>query len=280
MPTQLAEVGEARIAERPPADVTFAQRHFRYLVGVLALAVLYRGAAEIGYALQFAGPVAAIVWLPVGIGVAFLYLGGLRYWPGVLIGDLLANDYDALPIGSALGQTTGNMLEVLVITMLLRAFVPRGDPLGSVRCLGLMLVAIVAGTTVSATIGMFSLWLGDVIESGELPRVWRTWWLGDASGALIVLPLALVWARPPPRSWWRRRGLEAGLVLIALFALSEAALHASRPLTYIVFPALIWAALRLGRHGATVAIALAAGFAIWETTRQVGPFDYESLTYS
>jgi signal transduction histidine kinase len=280
MPMELAQVGDARIAGRPTADTTSAHRHLHYVVGVLALAALYRGAAEIGYTLQFAGPVAAIVWLPVGIGVAFLYLGGLRFWPGVLIGDLLANDYGALPIGSALGQTIGNVLEVLVITMLLRALVPRGDPLGSVRCLGRMLVAIVAGATVSATIGMLSLWLGDVIQSGELPRVWRTWWLGDASGALIVLPLALAWSRPPSRSWWRRRGLEAALMLAALFALSEVALHASRPLSYIVFPALIWAALRLGKRGATVAIAVAAGFAVWETTRQVGPFAYESLTYS
>jgi signal transduction histidine kinase len=69
-------------------------------------------------------------------------------------------------------------------------------------------------------------------------------------------------------------------MLIALIALSEVALHASRPLAYIVFPALIWAGLRLGRHGATVAIAVSAGFAVWETTRQVGPFAYESVTYS
>src|ERR1700741_3291240 len=63
---------------------------------VVGLAVLYRAAAEIGYALQFAGPVAAIVWLPVGVGIAFLYLGGLRFWPGVLVGGLVANNYNAL----------------------------------------------------------------------------------------------------------------------------------------------------------------------------------------
>jgi len=45
--------------------------------------------------------------LPVGVGIAFLYLGGIAYWPGVLIGDLLANDYSVLPFGSALGQTCG-----------------------------------------------------------------------------------------------------------------------------------------------------------------------------
>jgi signal transduction histidine kinase len=258
----------------------FADPRARLLGGVLALAVLYRATAEIGYALQFAGPVAAIVWLPVGIGVAWLYLGGLRYWPGVLVGDLLANDYGALPLGSALGQTFGNVLEVVVIALLMRRLVPRGDPLGSVAGVGGMLVAIATGTVVSASIGMTSLWLGDVIDAGELPRVWRTWWLGDASGALVVLPLALAWARPPSADWWRSRGVEAGLVLVALVALSELALRTSRPLTYLVFPALIWAALRLGRHGATVAITVAACFAIWETTREIGPFAYESVTYS
>ena len=174
-----------------------ANRHVSYLVGVVALAVLYRGVAEIGYALNFAGPVAAIAWLPVGVGIAFLYLGGLRYWPGVLIGDLLANDYVALPLGSALGQTFGNLLEVLAATLLLRRLVPGGDPLGSVAGLGRMLVAVGVGTAVSAIVGPISMLLGDVIQGDELPRVWRTWWLGDASGALIVLPLALAWATPP-----------------------------------------------------------------------------------
>jgi len=85
----------------------------RYPVGLAALAGLYYAGAKTGYLLEFAGPVAAIVWLPVGVGIAFLYLGGLRYWPGVLIGDLLANDYMTLPLGSALGQTCGNVLEVV-----------------------------------------------------------------------------------------------------------------------------------------------------------------------
>ena len=125
----------------------------RYLLGVLALAAAYLGAAQIGYALQFSGPVAAIVWLPAGVGIAFLYLGGLRYWPGVVLGDLLANEYVAVPFGSALGQTAGNVLEIVVATVLLRRLVPRGGPLESVAGVGGMLVAIVAGTAVSATVG-------------------------------------------------------------------------------------------------------------------------------
>src|SRR5262249_52780695 len=82
----------------------------RRLVAAAALAGAYYGSAKIGSELEFVGPVAAIVWPPVGVGIAFLYLGGAQLWPGVVVGDLLANNYMTLPIGSALGQTVGNTL--------------------------------------------------------------------------------------------------------------------------------------------------------------------------
>ena len=88
----------------------------RYGLGIAVLAGAYYAGAHLGYAFEFSGPVAAIVWLPAGIGIAFLYLFGLRFWPGVVIGDLLVNNYSALPLGSALGQSVGNLLEVLIAT--------------------------------------------------------------------------------------------------------------------------------------------------------------------
>src|SRR5207248_11640276 len=109
---------------------------FRYLGGLVALVALYYGAAQLGYALGFAGPVASIVWLPVGVGISFLYLFGLEFWPGVVIGDLLSNDYMALPFGSALGQTCGNLLEVVVATVLIHRLVRRGPPLATAGGVG------------------------------------------------------------------------------------------------------------------------------------------------
>ena len=49
-----------------------AQRHhgrerLRYPTLLLALIGAYYGAAQLVYALEVAGPIAAIVWLPVGI---------------------------------------------------------------------------------------------------------------------------------------------------------------------------------------------------------------------
>ena len=194
----------------PASFVSAGHHRIRYVLGVVALAAAYYGAAEVGYALDFAGPVAAILWLPVGVAIAFLALAGLRLWPGVLVGDLLANDYTTLPLGSALGQTSGNMLEVLVAALLIRRLLRRGSPLDSVGGLGGLLVALAAGTAISATVGPLSLLLGGVITSDELADVWRTWWLGDFTGALVVVPLAIAWSRPLPTAWSHGRSARGG----------------------------------------------------------------------
>jgi signal transduction histidine kinase len=248
----------------------------RYLVEVLGLTAMYFLAAQVGYAFEFAGPVAAIVWLPVGVAISFLYLGGARLWPGVLVGDLLVNDYSALPIGTAVGQTVGNVLEVLVATLLMRRFIPRGAPLAGVGSLARMVTALAAG----AAVGALSLLVGDVIDSGAAPDVWRTWWLGDFAGALVVVPAALAWYRPLPRRWPRTRRVEAALMVAAVAGASELAFRSHEPVAYLVFPTLIWAALRFGERGATLAITIAVGSAVWNTTHNEGPFVFRSTTHS
>ena len=257
-----------------------ALRRARYPLQVAAVAAVYYGSARLGFALEFAGPVAAIVWLPAGVAIAVLYLWGIRFWPGVLVGDLLANDYGALPLGSAIGQTCGNMVEVVGTALLIRRLVPRGSPLDSVGGLGRMVAAIMAGTLASAIIGTVSLWLGGVVAGEEVLKVWRTWWLGDAAGALVVVPFAIAWHRGPPAGWLRGREVEAVALLAAIFVLGELALRSHTPIVYLVFPPLIWAALRFGGCGVTLAITIAVGQAVWNTTHYFGPFSFESITRS
>jgi signal transduction histidine kinase len=61
-------------------------------------------------------------------------------------------------------------------------------------------------------------------------------------------------------------------LLTAVAGLSVIALSAEQPLTYMVFPAFIWAALRFGPQGATVAVAVGAVIAIVVTSQQQGAF--------
>jgi signal transduction histidine kinase len=250
----------------------------RYLLELLLVVVVYYASAHLGYALGFAGPVASIVWLPVGVGAAILYLRGPALWPGVVVGDLLVNNYTALPVGSAVGQSFGNLLEVLVCAVLLRRLAARNAPLSTISSLMGVLVAITAATAISATIGLLSLYLGGVVTLQSIPHLWRTWWLGDFCGALIVLSLVLAWSPLPARPWFRGHVTEVTLLLVTLVLLSLVTIHSGRPLSYLAFPALIWAALRFGPRGATLAITITASFAIWSTTHFMGPFAFESLT--
>ncbi len=245
--------------------------------GLLILA--YYAAAHLGYAFEFAGPVAAIVWLPVGVGIAGLYLFGLRFLPAVVIGDLLVNNYSALPVAAAIGQTFGNALEVVIAAALLRRLAWRGGPLVSVAGVGGLFAALLAGTLVSATIGSLSLLLGGVITSGSLGHVWRTWWLGDFCGAIVVVPLALASVPGTPLASLRGRVAEGALVLATLVVLSLIATMGGPPLSYLAFPALIWAALRFGPRGAAVTLAISAAFTIWDTTHSRGPFAVSSITH-
>ena len=56
----------------------------------MLLAAAYYGAAKLGQTLQYTASVAAI-WPPAGVGIAALYLWGIRWWPGLLLGELLVN---------------------------------------------------------------------------------------------------------------------------------------------------------------------------------------------
>ena len=248
----------------------------RYLGGVLLLAAAYYGAAKLGQTLRYTASVSAI-WPPAGLGIAALYLWGLRWWPGLLLAELVVNGElllgdSPLPVGSLLGQQAGNMGELIVGAILLRRLIGPGAALDRTEQVGGMLLALGIATAISATVGTLSMLAGGVIEGSEALTFWRTWWLGDTSGGLVVLPLMLTWAANPRAAWRRTCTWEGAVVIGAVAALGALAVSIDEPVTYMVFPALIWAAFRFGPPGASLSIAIAAGVAIGVTANDVGPF--------
>jgi signal transduction histidine kinase len=270
---------EAQLASRPASrlgrDLLRAPA-VRYLGAVLALALAYYAAAKLAQSLRYTASVSAI-WLPAGLGIAALYRWGLRFWPGIFIGELfinaelLAGDH-GLPFWSVVGQQTGNMLEIIVGAVLLRRLIgPKAKLDRADQVLG-MLVALAAATAISAVVGTISMLAGGVIEPSEAAEFCRTWWLGDTAGGLIALPLILTWAGDPRGSFRRMYTWEGALLIVTVVVLSVLSVSADEPITYLVFPALIWAALRFGPAGATLCVALAAGAAIGFTANELGPF--------
>jgi signal transduction histidine kinase len=248
-----------------------------YAGSVALVAAAYYAAGRVGLELAYLNGAVAALWPPAGVGLAVLFVYGLRLWPGIVIGDLLLGDYST-PLGTVLGQTVGNTVALVVAVLLLRHLVGRRIALErTVEVLALVLCALVAAL-VSAAFGPTSLRLGGVIGPGELGQVFRTWSLGDATGVLVVAPVILTWATRGLKDIRRRDVLEGLVLLVVLVALSE--LAPQRDVPYIVFPVLLWAALRLGPRGAATAILVVSAITVWNTAEQSGPFVRESITDS
>jgi signal transduction histidine kinase len=204
-------------------------------------------------------------------------IGGLGLWPGIVVGDLLVADFST-PWGTVLGQTIGNTLEVVVGAVLFLLLAGRRTGLDRVRDVLALLISAAVATLISATFGVVSLRLGHVIGASEFGTVFRTWWLSDFCGALVFAPLLLVWSS---RRSWRISGLraaEGALLLAVLIVLTE--LPSQEDVPYIVFPVLIWAALRFGPLGAATTVAIASTLSVWNTAQGSGPFVRGSITHS
>jgi signal transduction histidine kinase len=248
-----------------------------YAGSVALLAGAYYLAGRIGLELAYLDGAVAALWPPAGVGLAVLFLYGVRLWPGIVVGDLLLADYST-PFGTVVGQTVGNTLAVVIAALVLRRLTGgRGELERVFDVLALVACAFVAAI-VSAAFGPMSLRLGDVIAPGELGRVFRTWTLGDASGVLVVAPVILTWATAGLKGIRRRDGVEMAFVLALLVVLAE--LLPQRDVPYIVFPVLLWAALRFGPRGAATAILVVCSITVWNTAQSDGPFVRESLTDS
>jgi signal transduction histidine kinase len=248
-----------------------------HVVAVGLLAAAYYLTGRVGLDLAYLDGAVAAVWPPAGLGLAILFLYGIRLWPGVVIGDLLLADFST-PAGTIAGQVVGNTLAVVLAAVLLRRLTGGRAALERVVDVLALVACAVAAAAVSAAFGPTSLWLGDVVSTGELGRVFRTWALSDASGVLVVAPVVLTWAARGRAGMGRRAAIEGAVVLTVLVVLAE--LPPQRDVPYIVFPVLLWAALRFGPRGAATAILVVCFITIANTAEDDGPFVRDSITDS
>src|SRR3954470_14247433 len=248
-----------------------------YVGAVVLLAVAYYLAGKIGLELSYLEGAVAALWPPAGLGLAVLFLYGVPLWSGIVIGDLLLGDYST-PLGTVAAQTVGNTVALVVAALLLRRLTHGRGGLERVTDVLAFVAAALVAALVSAAFGPLALRLGYVITADELGSVFRTWTLGDAAGVLVVAPAILTWAARGVSGIRRRHVVEAAIVLVVLLALAE--VPAQRDVPYVVFPALLWAALRFGPRGAATAVLIVCSLAVWKTAHNSGPFVRDSVTDS
>src|SRR5437762_1342288 len=242
----------------------------RHVLQIAAFAAAYFAAARVGLLAAVAQPVVSSAWPPSGLALAALLLLGLRLWPGIALGTFLLNWAAGVSAAGAAGIALGNTLEAVAGAWLLGRVVDFRPSLERARdVIALVVVGALARTTLSATLGVASLWASGAVAPDALRRLWLVWWSGDVLGDVLVAPLLLTWVSAG-RTAGRR--LEAAGMLAALLLLTALLLRNPLSYVYAVFPLVVWAALRFGSRGTATATAVVATLTIWYTLRGLGPF--------
>ncbi len=252
-----------------------------YLLRVAALAAVYYGAARIGLSYASIGHSISLVWPPTGVALAALVALGYRFWPGVAVGAFFANAMTPISLPAAAGIAVGNTLEALVAAYLIQRAAgarPRLDDMRTVRAL--VLAAAPLGSLVSATSGVATLWVAGELPLRTVGSALAVWWTGDVLGALVVAPVLLVWAPAAYSRTGARGPLEIALLCLGTVFAAELGLGQLFRSTilrqvdylFLLFPFVIWAAVRFGSRGASLMTLTVSAVAVWHTTRGAGPF--------
>jgi signal transduction histidine kinase len=246
---------------------------------LLLLAVIfatYYLTGRLGLSLAIIHPIASPVWPPTGVAVAALLIWGYRMWPAVFAGAYFVNlvqfsiSYHAHPLWARaflepLIIACGNAAEAVLAAYLVnrfangrKAFDKTEDTLRFAGLGGL------ASSTLSASVGTLVLGIARLAHPLDLARIWTTWWLGDATGALIVAPVILLWSVRSELRWSKARLFELTVLVVSLVGAGELVIFSSQnsfrqmlPLFFLCFPFLLWPAIRFGqREAASAALFL------------------------
>ena len=136
---------------------------------------------------------------------------------------------------------------------------------------------------VASSAGPTSISLAGIAPSLEYGTIWLTWWLGDATGILLVTPVLLTWSEAPQMRWEFHKHIEAALLFVSLVVVGRLGLleqGANYPLVFVPIPWLVWAAFRFGPREAATAAVLTSAIAVWDTVHGVGPFVGETANES
>ncbi len=232
----------------------------RLLLATIGYGVVVTGSL---YLVPAGGSGASLVWPPAAAGVALLFFGGLELWPAIAIAffvTLFAHDIS--PPLTAI-TAIANVLESVVGAYLLRNYVGFSPHIGRLRdALGLILSSFVS-TLISASV--ITIGVGLINHNGVLNGdLWVGIWIGHLVSLISMAPFVLRWGHRPFFHKTRNEVLEGlaifGSITVLTFFLFWTPYGSIGiiSLLYILIIPLIWAALRAGPRGMSLALFIIA----------------------
>jgi signal transduction histidine kinase len=258
------------------------------LPAIGALALIYFVAGKLALNLAFLHKSASPVWPPAGIALAALLVLGFRVWPAIFVGAFFVNLTTVGNSFTSLGIASGNTLEAICGAWLVTRFAGGARVFDRPQDVFKFALVVLISTTLSSTFGVGSLAVGGFAQWSNYWPIWLTWWLGDASGDLVIAPLLLLWSvQATQRKWNRKQALEVSVLLLLLVVLAETVFGGwfpisahNYPISFICGPIVIWTAFRFTPRETATGIFVLSAIAIWGTLHGFGPFILQSENQS
>lgn len=218
----------------------------------------------------------ATIWLSNAVIFGLLITQPKRRWLAYFIAGLTADTLaDMLygdPFHLAFGVSLANSIEVVTSTLLLTLWFPSPLDLSRRKSLiGFLLVSVLGATALTSALGAW--WTLVFVPGPAWWQMFRTWYLGDMLGMAVIAPLVIMAQRPAFFSMFDRRHLPHTLLVLAAPVVVTTLVfnHSQDPLIFLMFPAFLLVAFRLGVPGTVVNILLVTLMAIGFTVKGHGP---------
>lgn len=255
----------SRFADLVTSRVSLRQHSIPYPVAVLILAVAYFIAGKIGLQFAMLHENVSLVWFAAALAMVALILGGLRLLPGVAIGAFLVNLGTTTSLAAVVLISIGNTIGMFVGAYLLLRFRPKPITFEHLADLvAFVLTACIIAPLITATFGTAALVLTQSALGTDALRIWQEWWMGDAIGALLLAPVLLLWWNNASIRSSYQRLLElivvcSGAIVVSYTIFTREKLPFNDyPLIFLIFPFIIWAALRFSvRTNVTLCLVIA-----------------------
>ncbi len=274
----------SRFAKLMVSHVSVRNRVLAYPFVIAVLALSYFIAGRFGLRFAMIHENVTLVWGASAIALAALLLGGLRLWPGIVLGALLVNITTGIPFSAVLIITIGNTLGPLIAAYLLRCITPIHivfDRIADV--LTFALAGVLVSSLVSSIFGSFALVVSHATAPSNAPYIWLEWTMGDSIGILILTPLILLWWNNYNLSKNLSKWLEFAFLCISVVVVSGLVFQntlfstSGYALKYLVIPFILWAAFRFGVRGGSSISFIIALVAIADISQQLQLVSYVDI---
>lgn len=217
-----------------------------------------------------------VFWAANGVWAAALLLLprrlSLAFSAAAVAVNGLVNVMGELPLLFNFAFTGLNLAFSSTVAALVRTFCGAGMDLGRLRRFLPFIGLVTLTAVVEGLIGATTVTLANS-QATSFPTLWARWTACDASGMILALPATLMMMRRANPLYAGRAGqVERWAILLGLGTAAYAAFAGTgAPLFLLLYPAVLFAAFRLGSAWAFVAVWIVAQAATVQTLADRGP---------